>query len=72
MWWQGKGSLICLVQLYELRMVIVNFLCLSLQVESVAIKYVSGIKQAVSLFMRLLSPLLGWGQWEERCYLFSF
>lgn len=56
------GSLF--VQLHELQTVTANSLCSSLQVESLDIRYVSGMKEADSLFRSLSLSLAGttWGR----------
>ena len=47
------------MQLHELRTVTANSLCSSLQVESLDIRYVSGMKEADSLFQSLSLSLAG-------------
>ena len=56
------GSLF--VQLHELQTVTANSLCSSLQVESLDIRYVSGMKEADSFFRSLSLSLAGtaWGR----------
>lgn len=51
------------MQLHELQTVTANSLCSSLQVESLDIRYVSGMKEANSLFRSLSLSLAGatWG-----------
>lgn len=51
------------MQLHELRTVTANSLCSSLQVESLDIRYVSGMKEADALFQSLSLSLAGttWG-----------
>lgn len=56
------GSLF--VQLHELQIVTANSLCSSLQVESLDIRYVSGMKEVDSLF-RSLSLSLAGTTWER-------
>lgn len=52
------------MQLHELQTVTANSLCSSLQVESLDIRYVSGMKEANSLFRSLSLSLAGatWGR----------
>lgn len=52
------------MQLHELQIVTANSLCSSLQVESLDIRYVSGMKEADSLF-RSLSLSLAGTTWER-------
>lgn len=52
------------VQLHELQTVTANSLCSSLQVESLAIRYMPGMKEADSLF-RSLSLSLAGTRWER-------
>lgn len=47
------------MQLHELQTVTANSLCSSLQVESLDIRYVSGMKEADSLFRSLSLSLAG-------------
>lgn len=53
------------MQLHELQTVTANSLCSSLQVESLDIRYVSGVKEADSLFRSVSQSLAGTTQgWD--------
>lgn len=53
------------MQLHELQTVTANSLCFSLQVESLDIRYMSGVKEADSLFRSVSQSLAGTTQgWD--------